>query len=151
MTTALFRIEHVRTDDSGEFQTVDALGYAGETLEAIHRVQHHGFASSAPLSSHGIGLRLRGASDLAVALGLEDPASRQKNLPVGAAVLYDSKGNVIRAYTDNGIQIQAAAGGIYLKPQDGQKVFLGGDGKTGSYAAVLTESGPSSVVFARIS
>ncbi|WP_158810237.1 phage baseplate assembly protein [Beijerinckia sp. L45] len=95
--TSLFRIEHISADDTGDIQTVTAYGHASEQLEGIIRVQPHGFSSNPPVGSHGMGLRLRGESDLAVALGLEDPTSRTsyaKGQNPGDCVLYNADGSV---------------------------------------------------------
>ena len=98
MSTALFRAEHVSADDTGDdFQSVNASGYASEAFEAAQRIQSHGFSSNPPAGSHGIGLRLRGESDLAVMLGMVDPTSRGqygKNLNPGDSVLYNADGSV---------------------------------------------------------
>jgi hypothetical protein len=50
----------------------------------------------------------------------------------------------------NGIQIAAKTGQVYVKPGEGQKVFVGGTGADGAYARVMTESGPSTNTLAKI-
>ncbi|UDL95512.1 phage baseplate assembly protein [Lichenihabitans sp. PAMC28606] len=167
MTTSLFRIEHIKSDDTGEIQTVDAYGHANETLEGIIRTQPHGFTSNPPVGSHGIGLALRGIRTLAVALGLEHPDKRIKNLKPGQTAVYDDQGNSSQYLGTDGIKhdsgqnphqikgktlvLAATGGSASLQGGDGEKTYIGGDGKTGTYAAVMTEDGPSQIVFARIS
>lgn len=89
MVANIFRGELADTGDSGDLQLAKVLGYAGEELTKVHRVMPFGLASRATKGSHGIGLALRGHRDLAVILGHEDPANRQKNLGEGETVIYD--------------------------------------------------------------
>lgn len=56
----------------------------------------------------------------------------------GVVTLSDSNGNVV----------QMKSGRLAVNPGGGQ-VYLGGDGSSGTYAAVSTVSGPSTNVFAR--
>ena len=91
----VFRFQLGATDDKGDLQTVSGRGHAGEELEGVHRVQHFGFHSNAPLGSHGIGLAPRGNRDLAVMLGIEHAGSRQRNTPVGSTAIYDANGGIL--------------------------------------------------------
>ncbi len=154
-----FRAELGSLDDTGDIQTVTATGYAGEELGQVLRVQQHGFASSAPVGSHGVVLPLRGQRILAAAFGLEHQGYRQKNLPTGASALYDTSGNVVRCFTTAGIQVTAAtgdvaiaavAGDVSVRPKFGGFVYLGGDGTDGTYGFVMTSAGQSTVVKAKI-
>lgn len=162
--TNLFRTELTGVDDSGEMQLGSGYGYAGEDLDKVHVVRQHGLASRAPKGSHGIGIAGSGERGLVAFLGLEDPNSRPKNLEEGQAVLYDSTGNATRMLGKDGVWHDAGTRpqkmtGDTLSLQgksdvafgsSGGKTYLGGDGKTGSYARVMTESGPSPFVYARI-
>ena len=146
-----FRAELGSLDDSGELQVITAPGFAGEEVKDVHRVQPHGLASSPPVGSHGLVIPLGGERILSAALGFEHGDHRQKNLPSGTAVLYDDRGNCIRAYGQDGIQIEASKGMIYAKPEAGKNVYLGGKpGDGGTYAPVMTAQGPSSNVFAKV-
>ncbi|WP_164919712.1 phage baseplate assembly protein domain-containing protein [Hansschlegelia zhihuaiae] len=99
MSGRLFRVALDETDDSGDQQTATLLGPAGETLKQVHRVQPFGFHSSPPKGSHGVGLQFGGGPDggrlLAAALGLESPAHRPKDRPVGSTIIYDMHGNAV--------------------------------------------------------
>lgn len=163
--TSLFRLEHLKTDDSGDIQRVDVLGHANEQMDGAIRPQWHGFASNPPKGSNGVGLRARGISELPIILGLEHHKHRQRNLAEGNSVVYDAKGNVSRYLGDDGIWHDAGSrphkltGKKIVILADGddaafgsktKKTYLGGDGKDGTYAAVMTESGPSTVVFAKL-
>jgi phage gp45-like len=138
-------------DDSGTQQIIKNLrGLASEQFQDVYRPQPHGFSSNPPTGSEGIFLSLGGRSDRLLALGFEHKDKRPKNLPAGASVLYDAQGNVVRMMMANGIQIDASAGKVYVKPGGGQNVYLGGTGADGSYAPVSTVSGPAVNVLAKI-
>ena len=140
----IFRFQSTAVDDSGPVQKVSGLGAASEALSGIIRPGHFGLASNAPVGAHGIALSPRGQADLAVLLGLEDPASRRTNLTPGQCQLYDSLGNVIFMGLSNGISISAASGDVVVKAGGGGKIHLNGPGGS----PVMTQAGPSSVVFA---
>ncbi len=160
--TNLFRAELKETDDRGELQLGSGYGYAGEEFDKAHIVRQHGLASHAPKGSHGIGIAGSGERALVAFLGMEHQDKRPKDLKEGNTTLYDAEGNATRMLGKDGIWHDAAdrpqkmtGKAVDLKATEnatvaGDKVFLGGDGKTGSYARVMTESGPSSNVYARI-
>jgi phage gp45-like len=162
--TNLFRTELTGVDDTGELQLGSGTGYASDDFDKVHVVRQHGLASHAPKGSHGIGIAGSGERSLVAFLGLEDPNSRPRNLQEGQTVLYDSTGNATRMLGTDGIWHDAGARaqkmtGDTLSLQGksdvsfgstGGKTYLGGDGKTGSYARVMTENGPSPFVYARI-
>ena len=148
-----------KVDDEGDIQLIDADGLADEQHTKIMRVYPYGFSSNSPEESHMLALGLGGRRDLLVALGGEHPKYRPRKLPTGNAVLYDDKGNVVWSKGKDGLSVNAKTGTVEIrsqdnkitvKPGDGQKVFLGGDGSDGSYAKVMTESGPSINVYAKI-
>ena len=92
-----------------------------------------------------------GRSDRGHLLGGEHPDYRPAGNPSGTTVLYDSAGNAIRAYTKDGIQIEAKSGDIFVKPAPGKNLYHGGKpGDGGTYQPVMTTAGPSSNVFARV-
>lgn len=160
--TNLFRGELIETDDSGELQTAKGYGYAGEEVSGVHVVRQHGLASHAPKGSHGIGIAGSGERSLVAFLGMEHQDKRPKDLKEGNTTLYDAKGNATRMLGDDGIWHDAAD-----RPQKmtgktvavtatenasigGKKTYLGGDGTDGTYLPVMTVSGPSSTVFAKV-
>lgn len=147
---ALRRATITKTDDAGDQQLVDLKGYASEVMTKVVRDLPHGFSSNAPANAAGILLSLGGRADRAMLIGGQDAASRPRNVPVGAAVLYDDKGNVVFVKGKDGIVIAAKSGAVSVTPESGKFVFLGGDGETGAYDFVSTVSGPSINVKARI-
>jgi phage gp45-like len=157
--TQMRRARILKVDDSGTQQKVDLGGYKNERPEKIVRVLPHGFTSYPNKEAEGIMLQLAGRSDRTLFLGGEHKDYRQKDLKEGQAVLYDDKGNVIFAKGDDGLRVHAKKGEVevhsddqkvWVKPGDGKFVFLGGDGTDGTYDFVLTLSGPSINVKARI-
>jgi phage gp45-like len=147
----LRRAAILKVDDTGAQQLLNLSGLASEQMQKIVRVLPLGFSSNPPLQAEGIFKSLGGRSDRGMFIGGEHPQYRQKNLPTGAAVLYDQNGNVIFASMQNGIQISAKTGKVFVKPAAGQNVYLGGTGSDGTYAMVSTVSGPAMNVLARIS
>lgn len=142
------RVQEV--DDSGTQQIFKKMsGLASELPEDIYRPQSHGLSSNPPKDSEGLFLALGGRSDRLIALGFEHKDNRPKDTPSGQTVLYDDKGNVIFAKGSDGILIKAKAGIVAVDP-GGKNVYLGGDGKSGNYAKVMTESGPSSNVYVKV-
>ncbi len=99
--TSLFRAEVVSVDDTGDIQTVNAMGHAGETFEGALHIQPHGFSTNPPVGSHGVGLRMRGESDLAVFLGFQDPTSRPKKLPSGERAFYNNGSVMLQTAGDD--------------------------------------------------
>jgi len=161
--TNLFRTELTGVDDTGEQQLGSGYGYAGEEFDKAPIVRQHGFTSHAPKGSHGIGIAGSGERGLVAFLGLEHQDYRQKNVPEGGSVVYDATGNVSRYLGDDGIwhdagdRAQRMSGKtLELAAQEqasfgGKKVtYLGGNGKDGIYAPVMTASGPSRSVFAKL-
>lgn len=98
----LFRFELGKVDDTGDVQKVSGAGMPGEEFSNLHRVGFHGFGYSPPVGSHAIALAVRGSREHAVVVGLEHDGKRQKNVPPGGSCLYDSAGNVIKVFGDNG-------------------------------------------------
>ena len=160
--TNLFRGELIATNDKGELQLAKGYGYAGEELDSVHVVRQHGLASHAPKGSHGIGIAGSGERGLVAFLGMEHQDHRPRDLKEGNTTLYDAKGNATRMLGDDGMWHDAAD-----RPQkmtgktvdvtatetatlSGKKVYLGGNGRDGTYSPVMTVAGPSSVVFAKL-
>ena len=143
------RFSHDGVDDSGTEQYIDASGLDGEQFTKLMRIQHHGLTSTPPADAHYLGVSPGGARDRLYLIGGESPSARPKNTPSGATCLYDDKGNIIRMYTDNGIQIEAKNGDVYVKPAPGKFIYLGGDGTDGAYDFIVTVSGPSTIAKAK--
>lgn len=145
--------------DDGTQQKIDLAGLKNERPEKIVRILPHGFTSNPNREAEGVMIQLGGRSDRTLFIGGEHKDYRQKNLKEGQAVLYDDKGNVIFAKGDDGVSVNAKKGVVEIrsqtdkvtvKPGSGKNVYLGGDGTDGTYARVVTESGPSSNVFAKV-
>jgi phage gp45-like len=140
-----FRFQATSTDDTGEVQKVSGQGYPGESPSNILRAAHFGRSYHAPKGSHGPAISPLGHADKMVLLGLEHPAYRKKNLPEGAQVLYDAAGNLIFFNLANGLTISTASGDLVMTTAG--KIYLGG---AEGASPVMTEAGPSSVVFAKV-
>jgi len=139
-----------KVDDTGNQQLVNLQALKADSPQKVVRVLPHGFSSNPPINAEGIFKSLGGRSDRGMFIGGEHYQYRQKNLTSGAAVLYDQNGNIIYANMQNGIQISAKTGKVYVKPAAGQNVYLGGTGSDGTYAVVSTVSGPAINVLAKI-
>jgi phage baseplate assembly protein V len=109
------RVTLGKTDDSGDQQLIDYKGLEGEEHTEVLRVMPHGLASHAPANSEGIILGL-GTRDMPIALGMESPKHRPKNLPEGATKLYDTDGSFV--YLD-------AAGNLFAEVKKGATVKAG--------------------------
>jgi phage gp45-like len=145
------RAEFVTTNDGAGEQTVDVFGMAGEKFTKVYRPQTHGLAGHAPAKSNGILIALGGERSKAMLIGGETPGKRPTGIAEGNTVLYDAHGNVIYLKGADGLQIQAKDGHVYVSPGSGKKVYLGGDPSGGgTFAAVATQSGYSTVVFAKV-
>ena len=165
----LFRVEHVEADDEGDQQTLTLHGLPNETLKKVPRVQHFGLSSNPPVGSHGMGLQFGGQDGgrlLNAALGLEHAASRPRKQKPGQTTLYDDKGNATRYLGDDGIwhdakdrpqkitgktieitgtdKVVVKVGSTTVTVR-ANRVDLGGEGGS----PVMTQAGPSSVVFAK--
>lgn len=165
MRTNLFRAELSETDDRGELQTGKGYGFAGEELDKVHIVRQHGLASHAPKGSHGIGIAGSGERALVAFLGLEHQDKRPRDLKEGQTVLYDAAGNATRMLGEDGVwhdagkhpqkmtgktialtgtdKVTVTVDGMTIIITAG-RIDLGGEGG----AAVMTQAGPSSKVFA---
>lgn len=137
-------------DDSGSQQLVrSARGLSGEDLSGCYRVQGHGLSSVPPEGSVGMLLSMGGLPDRTLMLGFEHKDHRPKGQEPGWTTLYDAGGNVVSMIGQGGIKVRSRDGNVVVDVQPSQKVFLGGDGSSGSYHRVMTESGPSLNLWAR--
>lgn len=160
------RVRVVSVDDSGSHQRLELAGLKNERFKNVVRLHDFGSASHPPKDAEGLALALGGRSDRVWALGFEHREHRVKDLPVGGKAIYDDKGNVIRLLGDDGVKFsfdknkwEVKAKGvtvtsdgehISVDPGSSHRVYLGGKSSSGSYAAVMTQSGPSTNVFAKI-
>lgn len=160
-----------KIDDSGAQQIMKKLlGLASEKPEDVYRAQSHGFSSHPPAGSEGLFLALGGRADRLIGLGFEHKDKRVKNLPEGGTALYDADGKVLKIVKDettydaggkpikitnaSTVLIEGASDvvvgvkGRYIRIRPG-RVDLGVTDKAGQAGpAVMTEAGPSSIVFA---
>jgi len=162
---ALRRVAIVDVDDTGSQQRLRLSGLASEEFRNVVRAHDFGFASNPPAGGEGLLLPQGGASNRAWALGFEHKDYRQKNLPSGAAALYDKDGNIIKLVSKDGVSFDfkgnawvAQAGGVKVVARKdhieldpgGKNVFVGGQSGQGAFARVMTESGPSANVYAKL-
>lgn len=137
-------------DDSGAQQVVKtARGLPGEELSGCYRVQGHGLSSVPPEGSVGMLLSMGGLPDRTLMLGFEHEDYRPRDQKAGWTSLYDANDNVVSLVGPGGIRVRSKGSNIAIDVQPGQKVFLGGDGSSGSYHRVMTESGISMNLWAR--
>lgn len=87
------RLEAV--EDDGDMQMMRLKGRRGEMFSGVPRVQPFGFSSNPPAGSHGLMLGLGGRHDRAMAIGVEHPASRPRNVSAGGTVIYDANGQAV--------------------------------------------------------
>jgi phage baseplate assembly protein V len=136
------RASVVKVDDSGPQQLLELNGLQGQTIGEAVRIQHFGLTSNPPAGAEGMVLAMGGGFDRAQVVGVEDPNTRPTGLATGATTLYDANSNHINLKSDR----------IAVDPSTTSRiVYLGGDGTIGTYDFVMTASGPSINVKARIS
>ena len=163
-----------KVNDDGTQQRIDGDGLKGDSPKNAVRLQHHGFSSVPPEGSEGLMLTLGGRSDRPWILGLEHKDHRPTKLPGGGSALYDASGNIIKVIGDDvtfgfdaakngwtatakGVSITASDKKITIETKgdhivlnsNGKNVYLG-DKDGGSTARVMTESGVSTNVYAKV-
>mgnify|MGYP002132305205 CR=1 FL=1 len=110
----------LRVDDSGALQLMTVQGFLGELRDDCARIGEWGLASNPPLSSQAVVLALGADRGQLVVIGVEDRATRRKNLPVGAVELYSAHGTArIRidsagVISIDGTQVNGTTGPIAL-------------------------------------
>lgn len=164
--TMLRRAAIKKVEDKGSQQIVTATGLKDEEFKIV-RAQTHGFSSNPPVGSEGWVTALGGRSDRLQFHAGEHEKHRPRDTPSGGSVVYDDKGNVSRYLGDDGIwhnagerpqkmtgkvititgsdKVVVSVDGTTVTVRAG-RVDLGGEGGS----AVMTETGPSSVVFAKV-
>ena len=152
MRLVRFRVESV--DDSGPFQKVTGRGEGGEILRDIYRPQPDGLSTIPKAGALGVAL-FDGSRERGIVQGLEHADER----PAGETgkLVYGPGGQRFRLKPSGEVQLEAPGGlqmagaaGPTVKTV-GDKLYLGGDPDAGHvFAKVMTESGASPFVFARI-
>ncbi len=142
-----------KIDDKGDIQLIDGEGLADEKFTKIMRVYPHGFTSHSPKEAHFLSVALGGRRDQLLALGGEHPKHRPKEIGEGNTAIYNADGTINKLVGQN--WTLDAKGTMTVKVKEivfeAKKVLIKADrvdlgDKDGS--AVITESGPSSKVFA---
>lgn len=162
-----------KIDDSGSQQIIKRLrGLASERPEDVYRPQWHGFSSHPPAESEGLFLALGGRSDRIVALGFEHKDKRPKNLQEGGVALYDADGKRIRLEKDinewdAGNKPVTIKNATAVNIEGATDIHIGVNGRwirirpnridlaikskgESAPARVITEDGPSEVLWARV-
>lgn len=158
---SLVRFRVISVDDTGPIQKVTGRGEGGERLENIMRPQPDGLTTVPEVGSLGWA-QFAGSRERGIVSGLENPDKRPKGQPAGGKVLYGPDGQKLNLKPGGGIAIEGAGGQTFgmnengdqvLKPKAiGGKVYLGGDPADGGvFARVMTESGASPFVYAKVS
>lgn len=124
----------LRVDDSGPLQLIRIEGFIGELREDCPRIGEWGFASNPPDDSQAVVAALGGNRGQLVVLGVEDRATRAKDLAKGESGLYSIGGNRVRLLPDGSIEIVGPAGSIEIAP-DGALELAGPVGSLGITAA----------------
>lgn len=163
MSYALTRATLLEVDDSGTQQMLRLKGLHGEEFSQVYRFQPHGFSSVPPVGSEGVLLRM-GETERTLALGFEEKSKRIKGLPAGSGVLYDANGNFLK-FVGNSASLEAVGQPFTIKvgtfTVEANEIVLKAGGNVarirpgridlGAMIApnrVMTEAGPSSVVYA---
>lgn len=162
----------VSVDDAGDHQRLVARGYAGEQYSEVVRAQSHGLSSNPPPGAVGTLLRM-GESDRVVALGFEMPG-RIKNLKSGGTAVSDSTGralafnpgepvtldgkggevkvlNASKVTVSSTAEILLEAGGRFIRIRPGRVDIGIASAGEDAPARMMTEAGPSNIVWARVS
>ncbi len=104
LRSMLRRAAIAAVNDAGTQQLIDLLGFAGEKLRGVPRIESFGFASNPPSGGTGIIACAGGRSDRALFLGGEHPDYRPKDQPVGGVTIYDANGQAI-SFVRNNIRV----------------------------------------------
>lgn len=104
-------------DDAAAMQKLQLTVLQDERLPAVERVQQFGFSGNPPKGSTCVVLCMAGSRSYPLVIAVEDPATRPKNLPAGAAEIYDAAGNYLRFNADGTFYLKAATSGVVDCPQ----------------------------------
>lgn len=159
---SLVRFRLISVDDSGPFQKVTGRGEGGEILRDIYRPQTDGLTTVPEVGSLGWASFAGGSRERGIVQGLEKDGKRPTGQATGTKTLYgpdgqklDLKpGGSINLTGGNGQRLDVKPGGdMVMKPGGaGGKLYLGGDPADGGvFSRVMTEAGPSDIVYAKVS
>lgn len=101
ISTALNRIRKafrgvlIRVNSSGDIQTIQGKGFAGESLQDVEMFQQYGFTSSPPNGAKAIVLPLNGRTSHSVVIATEHASYRLKGLKSGELAIYSDEGSSI--------------------------------------------------------
>lgn len=82
--------------EKGGQQFVSGRGLRSDGYTNIHRIEPHGFASMPVKGAQALLIAPNAQADQAYVVGGEHHGLRPGDLPLGAAAIYDSSGNIIR-------------------------------------------------------
>lgn len=117
-------------DDATSAQTMQLELLAGETQDAVERLQDYGFTSVPHAGAEALVACTGGLRSHAVAIRVEDRRYRLKGLQAGEVAIYDDLGNVIQLGRDR-VEIFAVSEARVEAPLVkvlSEDVRLGGDG-----------------------
>lgn len=92
-------------DDSTALQVLQLRGVDGEVLAGVARIQNFGRSSCPPAGAEGVFVLVGGARTHAVAIAVDDPRYRPRDLEPGEQVLYTPQGSEIRMKASGEIAI----------------------------------------------
>lgn len=133
----------LRVDDSGDLQVMQLEGLLGELREEVPRIGEWGFASNPPLNAQAVVLAIGADRGQLVVLGVEDRATRTKDLPTGASEQYAIGGNRVRLEADGSILIEGPVGTLQINPVGA--VTLNGLSLSVTSAGAVTITGSGTV------
>ena len=150
MSVEMVRFRVTGSDDGGEFSQLSGRGAGGETLEKLYRPQQDGISTRPKTGALGLALFDRSREN-GVVISVESPGERPKGQEEGGKTVYGPNGQAYVMKPNGSILMKAAQGDQIIAPKPGGgRVYLGGDpADGGSFAKVMTESGPSPFVWAR--
>jgi phage baseplate assembly protein V len=134
-------------DDSGGVQRVQVSLLSGERISDVQLVQLFGTSGHAPVGSTCVVLCMGGSRTHPVAIAVDHPASRIRDLEAGEWVAYNAEGDFLRIKLGGEIHIKAASKVVMETPlvECTQDVHIFGrldvDGVIESATAVLDPLG----------
>ena len=97
-------------DDTTTIQSVQATALAGEIISDVERFQNFGFSSNPPANSEALIVFVGGAREHPIMLGVENRATRKKNLEIGESIQYTADGTFIHLKKGGKIRIENSIG-----------------------------------------
>lgn len=104
-------------DDSADLQLLELTVLKGEIRREVERLQNYGFTSHPPKDAEVAVLSIGGNRDHLLAIAVDDPASRKRDLAPGEVAAFSDEGDFLLFKRGQIIVISAGA-----------QVHLGGDG-----------------------